>query len=138
MKIATRYILCAFILLMFVAVVACRREQPTQKAAATAQGKCPKLEGSYFGADKAKIKKGEAVNLSWKVPFAYHQSAHVEGLEGMASSVTMQGYNADQPPPFMEASAKGVTPEKTTKFILKANGPEGCPPLELPAMVEVE
>lgn len=123
------------------APVTTRQEQP----ATTAEGRCPKLEGSYFGMDKAKIKKGEAVTLSYKLPRAYAAGLRIEGvnyppppeISSFKAGASASPLTPPEPPPFYEGTNE-VKPERTTTFVLKAAGPDGCAPLELPATVEVE
>lgn len=134
----TRYIVYTFILLMIVVVVcACRRERPVeQKPTATAQGGCPKLEGSFFGVDKSTIKKGETINVSWKIPREYAATAKVEGLyQGRAADISSAVNQADGDHFEGKLPAK---PQQSTKLVLTATGPDGCTKLELPAQVEVE
>lgn len=141
--------------LSFVGLVSCfslvftltgrKQESPSQKQEATAQGECPKLEGSFLGVDKANIQKGEAVRLSYKLPREYVAGLRIEGVnyptppeissfKAEASSLPL---TAPEPPPFYEGTNE-VKPERTITYVLKAAGPKGCQPLELPARVEVK
>jgi hypothetical protein len=136
------------------ALAACAKtEQPGYSpAAANTQakqpGQCPKVEGAFFGSDKSQISRGESVTLSYKVPWAYGPDVRIEG-EGMPvvkppeissfkAGPSNSPLTAPTPPGWDENQVEGVKPEKTTKYVLRAKGPEGCPPLELPATVEVK
>jgi hypothetical protein len=141
----------ALALTVMLSLSACRSDAPTpeQNSAATAEGTCPKLEGAFFGVDKATIKKGEAVTLRYRVPHEYAFTMKIEGVEypppSEIASFTAEPSNsplatprATAPPTWYNGTIENVRPEKTKTYILKVPGREGCQSLELPATVKVE
>jgi hypothetical protein len=129
------------------AFVACRgtSEQTRPRATESATGVCPKLEGSYFGANKSAIRRGEVVTLSWQIPREYGRGMEIEGLPPTEPptirSFTAEASNAPLPAEPWSEFATGrllAKPDRTLTFRLKATGPAGCAPLELPATVKVE
>ena len=137
------------IVLMITFVVGCNRTpapEPAREARESPHtGKCPKIEGSYFSTDKSEITKGESIELRWKVPYEYMRGLRIEGMEtgsaplieNFKSSSSNSPIKPMEPPQFYEETVPNVKPEQTTTYILKAPGPEGCTPLELPATVTV-
>lgn len=134
MKRKTLYTIIALILLA-VAATACKRTSNSQTPGAGNQrGQCPKLDGSYINVDKSTIKQGEAVYVYWKIPRAYAKNVKIEGLyREQASDISSA---ADIEEDYFQGKLP-AKPERSTKLVLKAIGPEGCQPLELPASVAV-
>ncbi|HEY0174443.1 MAG TPA: hypothetical protein VGB98_25730 [Pyrinomonadaceae bacterium] len=141
----------AFILLLAAVspLAGCRREQPSPAPEAAA-GSCPKLEGAYFGSDKSSGTRGEAARISLKLPREYvNERLRVEQAGGGGTSnlpfdlgalqeaVTPPALQGAKFPVWIERGIADVRPEQTTKYVLKAEGPKGCQPLELPATVYI-
>lgn len=139
-----------FAVAVAVAVVACdSKDQPGFSPAPsnTQPVPCPKIGGSFFGADKAAISKGESVTLSYKVPWAYGPNVRIEGegipqvtppeITDFKAGPSNSPLTAPTPPEWDENRVEGVRPQKTTTFVLNATGPSGCEPLELKALVKV-
>lgn len=131
--------ICAAALLLSLAAAAlsCRRDSPAPQPGGGPPGQCPKVEGSFFGASKSEVTRGEAVELLYKVPSAYAPSLRVEGA-GLPPTTPSQPAQASDAEPFVEGVFRDVRPEKTGRIVLRADGPAGCPPLELPATVTVK
>jgi hypothetical protein len=147
----TRITLIALVILAAaVALAACRRDEPRAERAATAAGQCPSVEGSYFGSDKSSVTKGEAARLSLKLPREYvNAQLRVEqagggetstvpfDLAALQEAVNPPALEGAKFPVWIERGIADVRPERTTKYVLKAEGPKGCQPLSLPAPVYV-
>lgn len=121
--------------------------QHDEAQAALRPGRCPKLDGSYFSADKSQITKGESVELRYKVPGVYAPGVDIVGvvypppptISTFTAGASASPLVTPTPlPEWYEERVPGVRPEKTITYTLKARGPEGCQPLELPATVRVK
>jgi hypothetical protein len=134
-----------FILPALLLLAGCGRPEPE-----AAGGKCPSLEGSYFDTDKSSVRRGEAARLSLKLPREYvNEKLRVEQAEGgetsnlpfdlgaLREAVNPPALQGAKFPVWIERGIADVRPERTTKYVLKAEGPKGCQALELPATVTV-
>lgn len=144
----SRILIAAFILSACLPFAGCRRGERAEQAQGPAP--CPSLEGSYFGSDKSEVARGEVARLSLKLPREYVNERlrleRAEGGETAAAPFDLAALQAAANPPqldgakfpvWIERDFAEVRPERSAKYTLKAAGPEGCQPIELPATVTV-
>ena len=144
MKPAARFILFTFIILAGVVHAACRRGEEPKPAQTGQTAACPKLDGAYFTADKSTISPGDVVNLEWRIPPEYERTMEIAGLPA-GEAPTIESFKAgpSSPPlpsperPAFYTGRLPAKPVKTQAYTLKAAGPPGCQPLELPLTVTV-